>query len=51
MNAKEMSKRYTVENLVKLPAYTPNREKFNSYIEWKQNNPHGTYADYRNQAQ
>lgn len=46
MNAKEMEKTYTVKNLTKLPTYKPNREKFNSYVEWRQVNPRGTYADY-----
>jgi len=47
MLAGKMTKEYTVENLTRLPSYTPNREKFNSYTEWRQINTSGTYADYR----
>jgi len=38
---------WTVKGMTKAPTYTPDRAKFNSYIEWRQNNPNGTYADYR----
>ena len=41
---------WTVEGMTKAPAYKPNRAKFNSYIEWRQGSPQGTYADYQ-QAQ
>lgn len=41
---------WTVEGMTKVPTYKPNRAKFDSYIEWRQSNPNGTYADYR-QAQ
>lgn len=38
---------WTVEGMTKAPTYKPDCAKFNSYVEWRQSNPHGTYADYR----
>lgn len=40
-------KNYTVENFTKMNTYTPDQEKFNTYIKWRQTNPRGTYEDYR----
>ena len=38
--------RKKVTRITRAP-YRPNRTKFDGYIEWRQSNPHGTYADYR----
>ena len=47
MLAETMAREYTIKNLTRLDSYTPDRKKLASYVEWRQANPTGTYADYR----
>ena len=37
-----------VENVKKDEGYTPNVKKFQSFVEWRVNNPTGTYQDWKN---